>query len=215
MKYIGRNFFLGALLLAMAGLPLLAQSNFAPAATAIVPASSTDSDGSPDSVLTIKARVSEVNVLFIAADRHGKFVRNLNQDDFTILDDHKPPQSIVAFRRETDLPLELGLLVDTSGSVRGAFDFEQAAAASMCSKPCVPASIKLSSWGSPATARFRRTLPTTCSCWKLASNPCTTAEAPPFMTPSTAPPGKVRQGEGRPSGAPCHHRDQRRRGQPE
>ncbi len=138
MKYIGRNFFLGALLLAMAGLPLLAQSNFAPAATAIVPASSTDSDGSPDSVLTIKARVSEVNVLFIATDRHGKFVRNLNQDDFTILDDHKPPQSIVAFRRETDLPLELGLLVDTSGSVRGRFDFEQAAAASFLQQTLRP-----------------------------------------------------------------------------
>ena len=57
-------------------------------------------------------------------------MRNLNQNDFAILDDHKPPQSIVNFRRETDLPLELGLLVDTSGSVRGRFDFEQEAATS-------------------------------------------------------------------------------------
>jgi VWFA-related protein len=74
--------------------------------------------------------VDEVNVLFIATDHHGKFVRNLNQGDFTILDDHKPPQSIVNFRRETDLPLELGLLVDTSGSVHSRFDFEQEAAVS-------------------------------------------------------------------------------------
>jgi len=69
-------------------------------------------------------------VLFIATDHHGKFVRNLNQGDFNILDDHQPPQSIVNFRRETDLPLELGLLVDTSGSVHSRFDFEQEAAVS-------------------------------------------------------------------------------------
>ena len=81
-----------------------------------------------DSVLTIKKRVDEVNVLFIATDKHGKFVRNLNQTDFSILDDHKPPQSILEFHRETDLPLQMGLLVDVSGSVRGRFDFEQQAA---------------------------------------------------------------------------------------
>jgi VWFA-related protein len=69
-------------------------------------------------------------VLFIAMDRHGKFVRNLNLDDFTILDDHKPPQAIINFHRDTDLPLELGLLVDTSGSVHSRFAFEQEAAIS-------------------------------------------------------------------------------------
>src|SRR5207253_9715015 len=53
------------------------------------------------------------------------FVRNLNERDFNILDDHKPPQSIIAFRGQTDLPLELGLLVDVSGSVHSRFDFEQ------------------------------------------------------------------------------------------
>jgi VWFA-related protein len=93
------------------------------------PAPALDADHD-DSVLTIKKRVDEVNVLFIATDKHGKFVRNLDEKDFAILDDHKPPQSIVNFRRETDLPIELGLLIDTSGSVRGRFDFEQDAAVS-------------------------------------------------------------------------------------
>ena len=79
-------------------------------------------------ILTIKSRVDEVNVLFIATDRHGKFVRNLNQNDFSIFDDHKPVQSILNFRRETDLPIELGLLVDVSGSVQGRFAFEKEAA---------------------------------------------------------------------------------------
>jgi Ca-activated chloride channel homolog len=86
-----------------------------------------DSDDQ-QSMLTLHARVNEVNVLFIATDKHGKFVRDLNQTDFSILDDHKPPQAILNFRRETDLPLHLGLLVDVSGSVDSRFDFEQQAA---------------------------------------------------------------------------------------
>jgi len=113
-------------------LPLLAQAPFVATSGIALPGvpSSSESDQSGNPVLTIKKRVDEVNVLFIATDRHGKFVRNLNQRDFTILDDHKPPQAIVNFRRETDLPLEVGLLVDTSGSVRSRFDFEQEAAVS-------------------------------------------------------------------------------------
>jgi len=129
MKYIGKYFLLGVLM-AAAGLPLRAQvTSFAPG-NALVSSPPTIADPSqPDeSVLTIKTRVNEVNVLFIATDKHGKFVRNLNEKDFAVLDDHKPPQSIVNFRRETDLPIELGLLIDTSGSVRGRFDFEQDAA---------------------------------------------------------------------------------------
>ena len=84
--------------------------------------------GPDDSILTIRKRVDEVNVLFIATDRHGKFVRNLNQNDFSIFDDHKPVESIIDFRRETDLPIQLGLLMDVSGSVQGRFGFEKEAA---------------------------------------------------------------------------------------
>ncbi len=84
-------------------------------------------DEANEPILTIKKRVDEVNVLFIATDRHGKFVRNLNQNDFSIFDDHKPVQSILNFRRETDLPIELGLLMDVSGSVQGRFGFEKEA----------------------------------------------------------------------------------------
>jgi Ca-activated chloride channel homolog len=86
------------------------------------------SDSPDEPVLTIKKRVDEVHVLFIATDRHGKFVRNLNQNDFSIFDDHKPVESIINFRRETDLPIELGLLMDVSGSVQSRFGFEKEAA---------------------------------------------------------------------------------------
>lgn len=89
-----------------------------------------DSTDDPQGMITLHARVNEVNVLFIATDKHGKFVRDLNQSDFSILDDHKPPQAILNFRRETDLPLHLGLLIDVSGSVGSRFDFEQVAATS-------------------------------------------------------------------------------------
>src|ERR1700685_1823416 len=130
MKYIGKYFLLAGVFVAVAGLSLRAQVNYLAPSNALVaaPASSLDSGQPDDSVLTIKKRVDEVNVLFIATDKHGKFVRNLNQKDFAFTDDHKPVQSIIAFRPETDLPIELGLLMDVSGSVQGRFGFEKEAA---------------------------------------------------------------------------------------
>jgi VWFA-related protein len=135
MKYTNRiSRFLALLLTTFTGIvPLSAQSAYIGAtaaldASAVVPGAA--SDDPQNSVLTLHARVNEVNVLFIATDKHGKFVRDLNQNDFTILDDHKPPQAILNFRRETDLPLHMGLLIDVSGSVDSRFDFEQTAATS-------------------------------------------------------------------------------------
>jgi Ca-activated chloride channel homolog len=108
------------------GAPSLSAYNAAGSPTA----NPTDNADDQSSMITLHARVNEVNVLFIATDKHGKFVRDLNQNDFSILDDHKPPQAILNFRRETDLPLHMGLLIDVSGSVNGRFDFEQGAATS-------------------------------------------------------------------------------------
>jgi VWFA-related protein len=106
---------------------VIAASNVAvnSGSAAALPSTSNEAD---ENVLTIRKRVDEVHVLFIATDRHGKFVRNLNENDFSIFDDHKPVQSILNFRPETDLPIELGLLVDVSGSVQGRFGFEKEAA---------------------------------------------------------------------------------------
>lgn len=126
MKYMGRVISAVAGLL-LAALPLCAQTYQIPA-NSLVAASSTSIDQPDDSMLTITKRVDEVNLLFIATDKHGKFVRNLNQNDFSILDDHRPPESIISFHSDTGLPLEMGLVVDTSGSVRQRFSFEQNAA---------------------------------------------------------------------------------------
>ncbi len=141
-KYTGRAGWILALAAALAlSCPAFAQSDsysssYASSAvgSAAYANSSTSDSASDDpqsgAMLTIRTRVDEVNVLFIATDKHGKFVRDLNEKDFSILDDHKPPQSIVNFRRETDLPLHLGLLVDVSGSVHSRFEFEQDASVS-------------------------------------------------------------------------------------
>jgi VWFA-related protein len=111
-----------------AGVPSLAQQTQAYVAPGLSVNSTGYNDTSSD-VITIQKRVDEVNVLFIAMDKHGKFVRDLKEGDFNVLDDHKPPQSIVRFSQQTDLPLQLGLLIDTSGSIHGRFEFEQDAAA--------------------------------------------------------------------------------------
>jgi Ca-activated chloride channel homolog len=122
MKYIGVGICV-AMAVQWANAPAAAQNAYvASSAPAITSAVDTNS------VITIRKRVNEVNVLFIAMDKHGKFVRDLSQNDFSFLDDHRPPQQIVNFSQQTDLPLQMGLLIDTSGSVRGRFQFEQDAA---------------------------------------------------------------------------------------
>ncbi len=66
---------------------------------------------------TFSADVKVVNVLVTVRDNKGQIVRNLTKDDFT-LEENGRPQTIRYFSQETNLPLTLGLLVDTSGSQR-------------------------------------------------------------------------------------------------
>jgi Ca-activated chloride channel homolog len=88
-----------------------------------------DPDISPDdSTTTITKTVNEVNVVFTVTDRHGHYVKNLARGDFAVLDDSKPAGQIRSFHSETDLPLQVGLMVDASNSVRDRFKFEQEAA---------------------------------------------------------------------------------------
>jgi len=81
-----------------------------------------------DSIITVRKRVDEVNVVFTVTDRHGHYVKDLKREDFRVVDDNQPAQEIRSFRRETDLPLQVGLLVDASNSVRDRFKFEQESA---------------------------------------------------------------------------------------
>jgi len=77
---------------------------------------------------TIRRSVNEVNVVFTVTDKRGRFIKNLTQQDIKVIDDRKPVDSIRAFQSQTDLPLRVGLLVDSSNSVRDRFKFEQEAA---------------------------------------------------------------------------------------
>jgi VWFA-related protein len=77
---------------------------------------------------TITKRVDEVNVVFTVTDKRGKFVKDLKQSDFRVMDNNMPAQSIRSFRNETNLPLRVGLLIDASNSIRDRFKFEQEAA---------------------------------------------------------------------------------------
>src|SRR5205814_8776167 len=76
---------------------------------------------------TLSVNVDLVNILFTVADKKGKFVTNLRKDDFRVFEDERT-QSITNFSSETDLPLTIALLVDTSGSIRDKLRFEQEAA---------------------------------------------------------------------------------------
>src|ERR1039458_8381554 len=86
-----------------------------------------DSPADDDSVTTLKTNVNEVRVVFTVTDRHGRYIKDLKSNDFRVIDDQKPAE-LRSFRSETDLPLQVGLLVDASNSVRDRFKFEQEAA---------------------------------------------------------------------------------------
>src|SRR5579863_3593521 len=81
-----------------------------------------------ESLTTIRSTVNEVNVVFTVTDRHGRYVKDLKRENFKVVDDNKPALDIRSFHAETNLPLEVGLLVDASNSVRDRFKFEQQAA---------------------------------------------------------------------------------------
>ncbi|MBL8216239.1 MAG: VWA domain-containing protein [Bryobacterales bacterium] len=80
-----------------------------------------------DAQSRITLDVTRVNILFTVTDKKGRFVTNLSKDDFDVFESKKK-QNILEFTAESDLPLRLALLIDTSNSIRDRFRFEQEAA---------------------------------------------------------------------------------------
>src|SRR5437867_12560859 len=76
---------------------------------------------------SLKVNVDLVNVQFTVTDRHGRFVPGLRAEDFVVEEDGKR-QEIRHFARENELPLTIGMLIDTSPSVRPVFDEEKVTA---------------------------------------------------------------------------------------
>jgi len=82
---------------------------------------------SADETTRILVDVTRVNMLFTVTDKKGRFITDLNKEDFEIIE-NKKRQVIQEFTAESDLPLRLAILVDTSSSIRDRFKFEQEAA---------------------------------------------------------------------------------------
>jgi len=76
---------------------------------------------------TLSVDVQRVNVLFTVANGKGKLITNLRREDFNVFEDERL-QQISNFSTETDLPLNIAVLIDSSGSVREKLRFEQQAA---------------------------------------------------------------------------------------
>ena len=80
-----------------------------------------------DDPTRISIDVTRVSMPFTVTDKKGRFVTGLTRDDFEVIES-KRPQHILEFLSENDLPLRLGILIDTSNSIRDRFKFEQEAA---------------------------------------------------------------------------------------
>jgi Ca-activated chloride channel family protein len=123
------------LLLAALCAPAMAQTNTTPLPQQAPPTAQDsvqnpgESAGSESAeVPKIRVGTNEVNVVFTVTDKHGKRVTDLKQNDFRFVDDSKPVSEIRSFRAEANLPLQVGLLIDASSSVRDRFKFEQESA---------------------------------------------------------------------------------------
>jgi len=81
---------------------------------------------SPDlTAPTIKVQVNEVNLIFTVTDKKGRFITGLQRQNFGLLDDGRPPVAVLRFSQQTNLPLRVGIMLDTSSSIRQRFQFEQ------------------------------------------------------------------------------------------
>jgi Ca-activated chloride channel homolog len=91
---------------------------------------STDQTLTPEqqkAIPPIQVTTGLVHLVATVTDRRHNFITNLDKSDFKVLEDGTP-QEIRFFSRETDLPLRIGLLLDTSNSIRPRLEFEQDAA---------------------------------------------------------------------------------------
>ena len=85
----------------------------------------------------IRVRVNLVNVLFSVTDKKGRNQRDLGKDDFKVFEDGQP-HPVGFFSKETDLPLRIGMLIDTSNSVSERLHFEEEAAVDFLSETIRP-----------------------------------------------------------------------------
>ena len=91
------------------------------------PGSSAERSSAHSPAIMFRSTVDEVAIMFAATDR-GRSVTDLTASQVGVSDDHHVPEAILEFRNQTQLPLRLGLVIDSSNSVTKRFSFEQKAA---------------------------------------------------------------------------------------
>jgi VWFA-related protein len=101
-------------------------------------APTTAQQGSPDALQqrtqgnapheTLQVYSREVDLIFTVTDHKANFVTGLQQQNFGLLDNGRPPERVVRFTQQVNLPLRVGIMLDTSSSIRQRFQFEQQAA---------------------------------------------------------------------------------------
>jgi VWFA-related protein len=102
-----------------------AQNPPAPAPTSPAAPSSNSKDQSQDqSIETLKVNVEVVQLFFNVKDKHGALIPNLTKENFDLFEDGKP-QTIKYFKAESDLPLTIGMLIDSSGSQQRVLEMEK------------------------------------------------------------------------------------------
>jgi len=116
--------FFAAFMTMTLSLAALAQNSSAPADTSQAPADSNSPQGQDQSVETLKVNVEVVQLFFNVKDKHGALIPHLNKENFDLFEDGKP-QTIKYFKAETDLPLTLGILIDSSGSQMRVLEMEK------------------------------------------------------------------------------------------
>ena len=99
----------------------------APANPSATPPGDANQSQATQKAPTIPIVVNLVDVLFTVLDRRNKLVSGLEKEDFRVLDDNQQ-QDIRYFSKQNDLPLRIGMLLDTSNSIRDRLKFEQDAA---------------------------------------------------------------------------------------
>ncbi len=109
-----------------------------------------------DDQYTITRQVNEVDLVFTVTDKHGHFIKDLRQSDFALLDDQKAPERVYSFTQQTNLPLRVGIVIDTSTSIRTRFQFEQQAATEFLLQTLHPASDKAFVMGFDVTPDYKQ-----------------------------------------------------------
>jgi VWFA-related protein len=92
------------------------------------PAQPADQSQGDTTASTFHLGVNEVSLIFTVTDSHGRYIPNLTQNDFALLDDQKAPAKVNSFHQQINLPLRVGIVIDASTSIRSRFQFEQQSA---------------------------------------------------------------------------------------